>query len=332
MIYIIKIALNHAAETPIYQQIVDSVSREIHTGALPPGYRLPTVREFSAEYGVSQGTIKHAYDALERLGLIDKTQGRGTFVSDRSEGRPAGKKERTLAAIDHMLDEVQGIGMPLRDVRIYLELKLREREQLFRSVRVGAVDCSPEALAAMCRQISTIAHVDVYEYLLGPVLDAPGRFDPGHDIVVTTPTHADDLHRKMPPDREPAKLVMAISTETAMALARIPPGAKVGALCASERFCRVILNTCGRYCELEREPATACFGDAEVTKRFLDEADWLILPPGYLGFCSEREQVLVREHAQRGRQIVFEYQVERGSLLYLEDQVEKIYRNNQNHI
>lgn len=325
-----RITVNNASDIPIYQQIVDSVARDIRSGVLAAGFQLPTVRLLAEECGASQGTVKHAYDTLEQLGLVEKTQGRGTFVCDSGRGRSTGKKEQALEAIDHLLDQLQELEFPIRDIRIFLDLKLREREQAFSNVRVGAVDCSPETLSAMCRQISTLPHVDVYEYLLRTVLDSPSRFNPGLDMIVTTPTHYGQLSEKMEPDKEPVRLVMSIATPTVMELARIPEDTRVGILTASERFSGIILRTCQQYCTLRDAPVTAYFGDAAATEAFLAQLDLLILPPQYLQFCTRSEQAVIKQFAENHPLIVYQYQIERGSILYLEEQVLKAYQNSRN--
>lgn len=324
-----NIQVDPTSEVPIYQQLVNCILHDIRTGELPAQFQLPTVRQLSEECGASQGTVKHAYDTLEQLGLIEKTQGRGTFVCDIRADKPAGKKEQALEAIDHLLDRMEELDFPLRDIRIFLDLKLREREQMFRNVRIGAVDCSPEALTVMSRQISELPHVDVYEFHLHQVLDDPQRFNPGLDLIVTTPTHYHQLSEKMLPDKEPVRLVMAIASPTVLALARIPPETALGIVCASERFSGVIVRAVEQFCSLQAPPRIAYFGDTPAIETLLANSDQLILPPQYLQFCSGKEQELISAFAEHTAPIQYQYQVERGSLLYLEEQANKIYQSNR---
>ena len=72
-------------ETPIYDQIRQELAGRIRAGSLPDGTRLPTVRELSEQLHVAEGTVKRAYDELERDGLLIKTPGRGSFVCYRPE-------------------------------------------------------------------------------------------------------------------------------------------------------------------------------------------------------------------------------------------------------
>ena len=81
-------------ETPIYDQIRQELAGRIRAGSLPDGTRLPTVRELSEQLHVAEGTVKRAYDELERDGLLIKTPGRGSFVW--YHGQPiAGRRHRS---------------------------------------------------------------------------------------------------------------------------------------------------------------------------------------------------------------------------------------------
>src|SRR5690349_3659734 len=75
------VRLDPSLTDPLYQQIVDEVVRRIHSGALPPGFRLPTSRALAAELGTHRNTAVRAYDELARAGFVVSTVGRGTFVA-----------------------------------------------------------------------------------------------------------------------------------------------------------------------------------------------------------------------------------------------------------
>ncbi|MDR1559576.1 MAG: GntR family transcriptional regulator [Clostridiales bacterium] len=316
-----KITIDEYLDTPIYQQIVDSITRDVLTGVISEGCRLPTVRDLSEECGVSPGTVKHAFDMLERHGLIEKKQGRGTFVREMKNEAESGNKDEAVKAADCFLDEMQRLGFSMRDTRIFLDLKLREREQMIKNVLIGVVDCSPEPLATMCRQISSMPNVDVYEYLLQPVLESPQRFEPGLDMVVTTPAHFEQLREKMTPDQELMRLVMNLSQKTVMQLARIPSDSRVGILAESDRYSRGIFRTCEQYCILQEPPKIALFHDSAAAAQMLSETDRIVLPANYEEFCSRKLHSALEEFSQRTPLILYQYQIERGSLLYLEEHV-----------
>jgi DNA-binding transcriptional MocR family regulator len=65
---------------PIYQAIADAIGREIETGRLKPGSRLPTQRVLARQLGVTLTTVTRAYVEAQRRGLLSGEVGRGTFV------------------------------------------------------------------------------------------------------------------------------------------------------------------------------------------------------------------------------------------------------------
>jgi DNA-binding transcriptional MocR family regulator len=60
--------------------IVASVQREIASGALPAGARLPPVRALEKQLGLSKNTAQAAYDELVACGLVEAREREGVFV------------------------------------------------------------------------------------------------------------------------------------------------------------------------------------------------------------------------------------------------------------
>jgi GntR family transcriptional regulator len=73
---------------PLYAQLADVLRELINGEELGPGSRLPSEPELVARYGVSRATSAKALDVLEREGLVQREQGRGTFVRDTVLERP----------------------------------------------------------------------------------------------------------------------------------------------------------------------------------------------------------------------------------------------------
>ena len=70
-----------AGRQPLYAQLVD-VLREKITDDMSAGDALPSERQLSERYGLSRTTVRLALDNLERMGLVVREHGRGTFVAD----------------------------------------------------------------------------------------------------------------------------------------------------------------------------------------------------------------------------------------------------------
>ncbi|MDR0569456.1 MAG: GntR family transcriptional regulator [Spirochaetaceae bacterium] len=322
-----QIRIDANSSGPIYQQIVNQISRDIALNALGPGYQLPTVRRLAAESGISPGTIKHAYDILERAGLIIKNRGSGTFVALPQESDRKGTKAQAMQAIDETLTRLKELSFSPNEIRIFFELKLREWEDEPPSVTVAAVDCSPEALSVMHRQIADMPRAEAFKFLLEDVLNAPNRFDPGTDVVVTTPTHYDDLIKKMIPGQQPFRLVMAVATGTALELAALPADAEVGVISASQRFAQIMLGACEKYGKLKSPVALAFFGDTARISELMQKCGHILLPPNYQFFATDEETALIAAWEQTNHAIHYGYQVERGSLLFLEEQIAKLFKD-----
>lgn len=65
---------------PLYLAIADAMARDIESGALATGSRLPPQRDLAWKLGVTLGTVTRAYKEAEQRGLLAGEVGRGSFV------------------------------------------------------------------------------------------------------------------------------------------------------------------------------------------------------------------------------------------------------------
>ncbi len=72
------------SDLPLFLQVVGEFERALRTGRLRAGQKLPTEAELGAQFGVSRKTLRRATDRLEKLGLIQRTQGAGTTVTEEA--------------------------------------------------------------------------------------------------------------------------------------------------------------------------------------------------------------------------------------------------------
>jgi GntR family transcriptional regulator len=72
---------------PFYQQISDSLRKEITSGKYRPGDQLPSEREVRERFKVSQQTVRAAFDQLRAEGLVVSYQGRGVYVREQTVPR-----------------------------------------------------------------------------------------------------------------------------------------------------------------------------------------------------------------------------------------------------
>ena len=76
------------ANLPLYVRIERSLRARLATA--PPGELVPAETTLAAEFGVARMTVRAALNALEADGLVERIQGRGTFVRQRPAPRAAG--------------------------------------------------------------------------------------------------------------------------------------------------------------------------------------------------------------------------------------------------
>ena len=61
--------------------ILEQIRKQIESGELLPGSRLPTVVELAANFAMGRSTIREALSGLKAMGWIEIRHGGGTFVS-----------------------------------------------------------------------------------------------------------------------------------------------------------------------------------------------------------------------------------------------------------
>ncbi len=66
---------------PLYHQLKELLRDKIESGEWGPGQRIPPERELCLAFNVSRATTTQALNDLERMGLVERRQGKGTFVA-----------------------------------------------------------------------------------------------------------------------------------------------------------------------------------------------------------------------------------------------------------
>lgn len=69
-----------STEPPLYLRVAEELRGRIESGELPPGTRLPSVAEISAQYGGSNSIATGAYKVLVDDGLVVSRHGAGHYV------------------------------------------------------------------------------------------------------------------------------------------------------------------------------------------------------------------------------------------------------------
>ena len=116
------IAIDRNDPTPFYQQIHRQVVRSIESGLYRVGDRLPSIRPFAQQLGVSRNTVEQAYLELVQEGYVSSRQGSGYYVSLAAEQRHTeqsfGIEYRQALAELQAYDRAQTTAKPLFDLSV----------------------------------------------------------------------------------------------------------------------------------------------------------------------------------------------------------------------
>ena len=72
-------------EKPIYIQLVEHIKKEIVSGRLKSGEKIPPVRELAVQAKVNPNTVQKALAELERCGLIYTERTNGKYVTQNTD-------------------------------------------------------------------------------------------------------------------------------------------------------------------------------------------------------------------------------------------------------
>ena len=309
---------------PIYQQLVDMLLSRIKNGSLPAGTQLPTVRDLAEHLGVARGTVKRAYDELERQGAISKAQGRGTFVSYQPASSDS-RKERAMAAIDQALQTLEDMGFSLTETRIFLDLKLRERAERQDNLKIALVECNPEALSQLADQLHrTVGSVDLYPHLLHDVAAYPYRIGEDMDLIVTSAEHADVLKDVISQKDKIAKIALRLMPQSVARILRLTPGQRVGILCRSRRFGELVHAVCSTYAEDAEIRQPRLLDEVPDLRDYLSQLSALVVPDGFESYCPAPILQQLRAFDAEHPLIRCRYQVDEGSMMYLTERIERL--------
>ena len=314
--------VNPELDIPIYQQLVDQIRAAIRQNRLTSGQQLPTVQDVSCDLGIARGTIKRAYDELERSGLVEKIQGKGTFVRHKPENTGS-RKDQAMLAIDTMLDSLETMGFTPAEISIFLDLKLRQRAQEEQKIRIAVVECNTENLTRISEQLRAIPHVELFSYLVSTIREYPYNLSDDTDLIVTTATHADELESLLGEHKKVIRIALRLESNCMLSLLRLKKGQKVGILCSSLRFGQLLAQTCRQYAEEVElaQPQTFECGVAD----YLQDKDALLLPEDHLRYCGAAAKEAIRRFP--GTVITCGYELDEGSFLYLREKTKRMLEN-----
>lgn len=320
---------------PVYRQIMEQITTKINQGLLVPGDRLPPERELANKLSVSRGTVTKAYGELERNDVIEVIRGSGSFVSREQDVLDKGRKERAIALINHTIKELEHMQFSFHEMKIFFDLMVMEREKQLEGIPIATVDCNPEALTIFKNQIGYISKVEITRFLLDEMVKLPDLtnvFEP-YQLIITTSNHYDELMRMLPEHKDRiVKAAVSPSQQTIIDIAKMSSGEQIGILCYTDRFYEIIRETLLRF-GIEKKQfhyMKVQQRQADQVEAFLQDKQCLLLPAD--SHISQQYAGIIHRFKERGhKQIYFEYQIQRGTLIYIEERIYHIINKKREH-
>ena len=102
---------------PIYLQIVSEIKKQIVSGKLVPGERIPSVRELALTYKVNPNTMQKALIELEENGLIKTERTNGKFVTEDENIINKIKNDYADNLTQNYLSEMISLGITKQEVK-----------------------------------------------------------------------------------------------------------------------------------------------------------------------------------------------------------------------
>lgn len=102
---------------PIYLQIVSEIKKQIISGKLISGERIPSVRELALTYKVNPNTMQKALIELEENGLIKTERTNGKFVTEDENIINKIKNDYADNLTQNYLSEMISLGITKQEIK-----------------------------------------------------------------------------------------------------------------------------------------------------------------------------------------------------------------------
>lgn len=98
------------ASAPIYQQVVTAIKKEIASGTIHPGDKLPSCRDLAVSYRINPNTAARVYQVLEAQEVAETRRGMGTYVRDDPQLKDTMLREMADGYTAQYIREMKGLG------------------------------------------------------------------------------------------------------------------------------------------------------------------------------------------------------------------------------
>ena len=108
--------LDFRSDIPLYLQVIADIKKQIITGQLELGSRLPSTRELASLYQINPNTAVRIYNEMEQQGITYTKRGIGTFVTEDPQKKIHLKNELADVLIGRLVKELKDIGLSREEI------------------------------------------------------------------------------------------------------------------------------------------------------------------------------------------------------------------------
>lgn len=277
----IATALDRSLPVPLSVQLKGLIEYGIACGELPPGTRLPSVRELAEAGGIAPMTAVAVYKELQQSGMIVARQGAGTFVADDAGPADGEVIARIQGHLDAALAEAEAAGLAPGEVASLLSARIgRSRAREARPVRLVMIGVFQQATQAYADEIARqLKPGDTIEALTFGALGSGAAELPAADLYVTLANRRAEAEALVG-DRGPVTSVSFMPSEATRArLAEVDPLARLGLVSVFPEFLALMKPGVMRFAP-HVPSVSAIVADDPGLPAFLQKVDVVVYATG----------------------------------------------------
>ncbi len=108
-------------DRPLCPQICEQLCVHIALGDIPPGERLPSVRETALAAGVNPNTVQHAFELLEQQGVVYSVRGSGWYAAQDPTRAQAVLQKLLAEKTAEYFNAMRILGLSPQEVKNYVK-------------------------------------------------------------------------------------------------------------------------------------------------------------------------------------------------------------------
>ena len=319
-----KLTLDKSSDVPIYLQIVDQVLEMIRSGELVSGEKLPTERELKQEYSISVGTAKAAYKKLVQMNKVISVQGSGTYVM-RMETEL--EMAHLRAEIDQALNRAFSAEITEEQIRDILEQEIARFKRRTPNVHIAWVCACEELLETTVAELASIPLVKLDSFTIAQVQRNPSLLQDHFDLVITTERYYTQVCRLLSNQRDRVyQISLTMKRESVYEIAQIKEDTPILFWCIEDIFEKTVKN---RFLPHHNAGRLFSVTGKEPSAEALISCPVLVVPPKTTMQRHPGMFEKVLAATQSGVQVLYiNYELDRGSLLFLRSTVRNVWSNN----